>query len=124
MNDFKAFLGTIEKDEHRLILQGVLDDLSLAFPFLEKEVKWNQPMFVDHGSFIIAFSVSKQHFSVALEEPPLEAFKKDIKDAGYGLSKKLFRIKWTDHIDLPLLKKMMAFAIEDRKDSQTFWRKA
>lgn len=30
-----------------------------TYPQLDTTVKWNQPMFTDHGTFIIAFSFAK-----------------------------------------------------------------
>ena len=37
------------------------------FPQLKEENKWNQPMFNDHGTFIIGFSIAKGHIAVAPE---------------------------------------------------------
>ncbi|MGC2952001.1 iron chaperone, partial [Enterococcus faecium] len=37
-------------------------------PQLDTTVKWNQPMFTDHGTYIIAFSFAKNHFSIAPEK--------------------------------------------------------
>jgi uncharacterized protein YdhG (YjbR/CyaY superfamily) len=34
---------------------------------LKEEIKWNQPMFSDHGTFIIGFSIAKEHIAVAPE---------------------------------------------------------
>jgi uncharacterized protein YdhG (YjbR/CyaY superfamily) len=34
----------------------------------------------------------------------------------------MFRIKWTDAVDYELLKKIVAFNIEDKKDFTKFWR--
>lgn len=50
-------------------------------------------MFTYEGTFIIAFSVSKKHFSVALENVAIEKFRNEIDTAGYEATNQLFRIK-------------------------------
>ena len=79
-------------------------------------------MFSDHGTFIIAFSTSKQHISVAPEAVVLDLFDDEIKEAGYQRTKETFRIKWTDEIDFDLIDKMIEYNIEDKKDMTKFWR--
>ncbi len=95
---------------------------SKKFPYLEEEVKWNQPMFCDHGTFIIAFSIAKGHISVAPEAAVISLFEKDIDEAGYFHTPGLFRIKWIDKVDFDLLYKIVAYNIEDKKDMTKFWR--
>ena len=45
------------------VLKWVMD----KFPELKPKVAWNQPMFTEHGTFIIGFSASKQHMAVSPE---------------------------------------------------------
>ncbi|WP_373000714.1 iron chaperone [Lutispora sp.] len=86
------------------------------------EIKWNQPMFTDHGTFIIAFSIAKGHISVAPEAVVIKQFEKEIEEAGYSHTKELFRIKWTDKVDYDSLRKIVAYNIESKKDMVKFWR--
>lgn len=79
-------------------------------------------MFSDYGTFIIAFSVSKEHIAVAPEAAVIGVFEKEIKEAGHSHTKQLFRIKWTDNVDFDLLYKIAAYNIEDIKDMTKFWR--
>lgn len=93
------------------------------FPQLEKKIGWNQPMYTDHGTYIIGFSASKKHLAVAPERAGLRQFEKEIEEAQYTTTKEIFRIKWTQPVDYDLLKSMIQFNIEDKADYTTFWRK-
>ncbi|MDD4774756.1 MAG: hypothetical protein PHZ09_14330 [Eubacteriales bacterium] len=50
-------------------------------------------------------------------------FEKEIEEAGYAYTKELFRNKRTDKIDFDLLRRLIAYNIESKKDTTTFWRK-
>lgn len=122
MNDFQMFLDGISDPDKRERMESILSDIKTAFPQLNEEIKWNQPMFTDHGTFIIAFSIAKNHIAVAPESEVIERFEKEIEQAGYSYTKELFRIKWTDKVDYDLLRKIVAYNIEDKKDMTRFWR--
>ena len=107
MYEFQKFLDEIENLDHRSKMEKILRHIAEKFPGLKREIKWNQPMFTDHGTFIIAFSVAKNHLAVAPELEALNHFDERIKQAGYQRSKMLFRIKWTDEIDFNLLDKII-----------------
>lgn len=123
MDIFKEYLGGITHLEERARMEEILNWVSEKFSVLEPRVAWNQPMFTDHGTFIIGFSVSKQHVAVSPEKVSIDHFSAAIKEAGYGHSSNLFRIKWSQPIPFLLLEKMIAFNIEDKSDCSTFWRK-
>lgn len=101
----------------------VLNWVEDEFPGLEKKIAWNQPMFTDHGTFIIGFSVAKNHFSVAPEGEVLDIFSSKIKNSGYSHGKKLFQIRWDQDVDYDLLRSIIEFNIEEKKDHTNFWRK-
>ena len=122
MEVFQKFLDSIADPMKRERMEGILRFIEESFPFLKEEYKWNQPMFSDHGTFIIGFSIAKEHIAVAPEEAVMGIFEKDIEKAGYSHTKLLFRIKWTDDVDYDLLRRIIAFNIEDKKDMTKFWR--
>ena len=103
-------------------MEAIFNWISETFPELETTVKWNQPMYTHHGTFIIAFSKSKQHFSVAPEAKGMAEFTEQIEAAGYSQTNNLFRIKWTQDVNYALLKSIIQFNIEDKADCTTFWR--
>lgn len=123
MEIFKEYLLSIADLEQRARMEEILNWVSEKFPILEPRVAWNQPMFTDHGTFIIGFSMSKQHISISPEKFGIDHFSVAIKEAGYGHSSNLFRIKWSEPIHFSLLEKMIALNMEDKSECSTFWRK-
>jgi len=122
IKEFTEFLNKIDNLENREKLEEILVHISETFPQLKREIKWNQPMFTHHGTYIIGFSTAKPHIAISPEKFTLDKFLEDIEKAGYTSSKMIFRIKWTDDVDYDLLDKMIAFNIEDKKDYGKFWR--
>lgn len=123
MDIFAVYLETIENVSKRKKLEEILYWVPERFPHLAPRVAWNQPMFTDHGTFIIGFSVAKHHLAVAPERKTLIEFSERIQAAGYSYSKELFRIKWDAPTDFPLLEQIVAYNILDKADCKTFWRK-
>lgn len=122
MKIFEEFLQGIDDPSHRDRTEEILVWTAKTHPHLEPVIKWNQPIFTDHGTYIIGFSVSKKHLSVAPEQVAMAHFEKDIEQAGYEHTKELLRIKWKDPVDYDLMEKMIGFNISDKADCTTFWR--
>lgn len=122
MDDFVDFLERIDHPEHRERTEEVLSWVAENYPNLVPVMKWNQPMFTDHDTYIIGFSVSKQHLAVAPERTTMERFAADIEQAGYAHTKELVRIRWNQPVDFSLLQSMIEFNVEDKADCTTFWR--
>ncbi len=122
--EFEHFLAAIDNEEHRLKFAHAMAAATAPFPQLKAEYKWNQPMFTDHGTFITAFSVASKHFSVALEHLGMEKFGPRIDDEGYSRGKKLMRIRFDQPIPVALLRDIIEFQIEAKKDCTTFWAKS
>ena len=123
MSNFQIFLDSIGEQDKRERMASILSNIKSKYPKLKEEIKWNQPMFTDHGTFIIGFSIAKAHIAVAPEAAVIRVFEKEFEEAGYSYTKELFRIKWTDKVNYNLLYKIVAYNIEDKKDITTFWRK-
>lgn len=122
MENLVEFFEKIENVAQREKLRDLFQKILKDFPELETRIAWNQPMFTHHETFIIGFSVSKNHFSVSPEVFCLNRFIEDIKKSGYTYTNNIFRIKWTEHVDVSLIEKMISFNIEDKKDYSKFWR--
>ncbi len=60
MEAFAAILSDIENPEHRARTTEVLAWVAGRFPALGTRVAWGQPMFTDHGTFILSLKVSKK----------------------------------------------------------------
>src|SRR5699024_6979689 len=111
MEVFADFLAGIDDPLHRERTEEVLIWIKNNYPNLKTEIKWNQPMFTDHGTFIIGFSVSKKHLAVAPESATITHLEDDIVKAGYDYTKGLVRIPWNDPIEYSLLEQMIEFNI-------------
>ncbi|WYQ55832.1 iron chaperone [Bacillus sp. FSL W7-1282] len=122
MDAFKDFLDRIDNPQHRARTEEVLAWVTKTFPHLVPKIAWNQPMFTDHDTFIIGFSVAKHHLAVAPEQAGIHHFVDEIEQAGYDHTKELVRIKWDRPVDFSLLEKMIEFNIRDKADCTTFWR--
>lgn len=122
MDTFKDYLNNIENIDQRQRLEEVLEWIINTFPNLKTRIAWNQPMFTDHGTFIIGFSVSKKHMAVSPETVTIEYFADEIAKSGYDYTKMIIRIPWEKPIDYKLLKKMIEFNILDKADYTKFWR--
>ncbi len=123
MEDFAEFFAGIDNPQHRARTEEVLGWVARRFPNLATKIAWNQPMFTDHGTFIIGFSVSKNHLAVAPEKAGIARFSEEIVQAGYDHTKELVRIRWDGPVDYSLLEKMIEFNIQDKAGYTTFWRK-
>lgn len=122
MKDVQMYIDHISEQDKRQRMEGILNDIKKTFPQLKEEIKWNQPVFTDHGTFIIGFSIAKAHIAVAPEAVVISLFEKEIEQAGYSHTQELFRINWTDQVDFDLLHKLVAYNIENKIDMVKFWR--
>lgn len=123
MDLFAEYLARIDNLGHRDRTEEVLEWIIKKYPNLVPKIAWNQPMFTDHGTFIIGFSVSKHHLAVAPEKAGINHFSDEIVKAGYEHTKELVRIRWDGPVDFSLLERMIDFNITEKKDCSTFWRK-
>ncbi|MCO7175712.1 iron chaperone [Sporolactobacillus kofuensis] len=123
MDVFADFLARIDNPDRRKRTEEILVWVAHKFPNLDPQIKWNQPMFTDHGTFIVGFSTAKHHLSVSPEEVGIMHFAEDIAQAGYSATKGLFRIPWAEPVNYELLEKIITFTISDKADCSTFWRK-
>ena len=123
MEVFAEYLARIDDAGQRARVEEILGWVAKRFPDLVPRIAWNQPMFTDHGTFIIGFSVAKKHLAVAPERAGIDRFSDEIVQAGYSHSKELVRIPWDKPVDYALLEKIIEFNIADKADCKTFWRK-
>lgn len=123
MEVFNEYLEKIEDLNSRERLRGILQWINDSYPNLDKRIAWNQPMFTSEGTFIIGFSLAKNHISIAPEKKALEYFLEDIVRAGYSNGNQIFRIGFDMEVDYELLARIIEFNIEDKKDYTSFWRK-
>ena len=120
---FAEYIARIDNPQHRARMEEVLGWVHQKFPGLLPKIAWNQPMFTDHGTYIIGFSVSKHHLVAAPEKAGINHFSDEIMLVGYDHTKELIRIPWDGPVNFLLLEKMIEYNILDKADCSTFWRK-
>ena len=86
------FLSNFKNPILKFKLGPIFEQIQKEFPNLTVELKWNQPMFIMNGTFIIGFSVAKNHISIAPEAVTIAIFTNDIKAANYEATNNLFKI--------------------------------
>lgn len=106
------------------------DKIVSIFEFMEEkfeelvlEIKWNEPMFSFNNSFIIAFSVWKNHISISLEKYAIDIYKEKLLSFNYEVTSNLFKIKKDQEVDFDLLFEIINFKIKDKSNSNTFFKK-
>ena len=85
MTTFEDYLATLEKSEQREKMATLLTWIAQHYPDLTPVIKWKQPMFIEHGTYIIGLSASKHHFSLSPEAKTIRLFEDEIKAADFGL---------------------------------------
>ncbi len=123
MEVFETFLEAIEDQARRKRTEEVFAWVHETFSTLVPRIAWNQPMFTDHGTFIIGFSIAKDHLAVSPDVTGIKLFSEEITQAGYSQTINLFRIKWEEAVDYALLGRIIQFNIDDKKECKTFWKK-
>ncbi len=119
---FEPYLIKITDTTHQEALTAVLNWVGQTFPELVPRLAWNQPMFTAHETFIIGFSIAKDHFNVALEKYTLDQFKERITAAGDKTTKMLWQIKFDEPVNYDLLKTAIEFNLTTKMDTTSFWR--
>lgn len=123
MEALEEYLNQIENMEQRERMSEIVAWVSNKYPKLDLKIKWGTPMFTDHGTFIIAFSVTKKHINVAPEKIVINKFSDEIFKSGYTLSKELIQIPWSSPLDYELFARIIEYNILEKKEVTSFWRK-
>ena len=121
VKNIEEYLDTIKEEKQRDRIIQLINWIGETYGNLKLEVKWNQPMFTDHGTYIIGMSVSKNHLAIGLEARSMERLSEIIEKSEYDHSKMLIKIKWTQEIDFEFLKIIINEIIENKKSVNSFW---
>jgi len=122
MHEFDTYFQTITDVTKRNQFQTVVQWIEDHYPTLTRMIKWNQPMFIDNGTFIISLTASKHHFSVSPEFAGITHFSARIKASGYTHLSMQFQIPWDAPVDYQLLHDIIDWNREQKKGLKTFWR--
>lgn len=123
MKEFQEFIDEIEDPDIKARVSEVLGWVSENYPELKREIKWNQPMFTHHGTFIMGFSYAKKHVAAAPEKKTIDLWREKFVERGFDLGKMFVCMPHNQPVPYDLLGEMIEFNIEDKKNVKTFWRK-
>lgn len=124
MMDYQEYLQTISDEQKRQRVEGLVHWILSHYPTLELRIGWNQPIFTDHGTYILGVSVSKNHLAVSPEMKGIEVFSNQIKEAGFTHTKMLMQFPWNKELDFGLIAAMIEYNIKDKADWPLFWRQS
>lgn len=122
METFEEYLEAMGEPAHRDKMEAILDWIEKNYPELERRIAWNQPVFVDHGTFIIGFSYSKNHIAMAPEARAIKKYVYNIEETGLTYTENIIRIKWADNVPYNLIKLLIDYNIVDKQNYEKFWR--
>ena len=118
---FEAYLSQIENLQHKDKIHQLIQWALKEFPTLKLEMKWNQPMLLDHGTFIISFGFAKQHISVSPEKQILDMYRETLQHLGYKATKMLCHIKWEQDVPFEVIQSMIEETMFLKTDYHKFW---
>ncbi|MFC4241823.1 iron chaperone [Gryllotalpicola reticulitermitis] len=116
------FLDAITVPAQRQKIEELLHWVAGTWPELEPVIKWNQPMFLHHGTYIIGMSVFPKNIAIGPEAELMDRMRGDIEAAGYTTTQRLFRIGWDDPIDYALLTRIIETQLTEKATVSGLWR--
>jgi len=122
METFAEYLETMDNPDQKDKMEKILNWVKENYPELDTRIAWNQPMFTDHGTYIIGFSYSKNHIAMSPEVKPIKEFQSLIEETTSSHTDNIIRITWEDPIPYELIKTLIDYNIEDKAEHTNFWR--
>ena len=122
MERFEAYLRRIPDPHQRAQMAAVREWVEGRFPKLSPRLAWNQPVFTNHGTFIIGFARTPEYLAVVPEAPGVARFRREIAEAGCAASGQEVRLGWDAPVPYGLLEQLIAFNVADKAACRTFWR--
>ena len=115
------YIDAISNDEHRQQFIELCDWLLEKFPELEPVIKWNQPMFLHHGTFIIGFNVATHHINVGPEPRAFMRVLGEINTKKMKHGTKTYHQPFDKPFDYALLERIVSETLEDKREIISFW---
>ena len=121
-HEFEEALEKIKNPAHRERLEQVITWVESNYPNLGKRIAWQQPLFTDHGTFIVGLKPSQKHLTINPEVAGIEHFAEAIDQAGYARQKMTFSIAWDKEVNFDLIRAIIDWQITEKANTSTFWR--
>lgn len=121
LSPLASYFDSISNDEHRQQFIELCDWLLEKFPQLEPVIKWNQPMFLHHGTFIIGFTVATHHINVGPEPRAFMRVLGEINTKKIKHGTKTYHQPFDKPFDYALLERIVSETLEDKREITSFW---
>lgn len=121
MTTFAQYLAQIDSPTHRDQFAAVLQWVAQQDPQLTGVIKWNQPMFTAHGTFILGFFAAQHHFTVGPEQVIFDQFLPQIKAQSLKHGKKTFQISFDQPVPYDLLGQLLQATLTLKATTTSFW---
>lgn len=117
------FLAEVENSRLSIKLKEIISWIETTYPNFKLEYKWNQPMLTKNGTYIMGFSVSKKHLSVGLEDIVMKHFQDKLDQLGIEHGKMIFKIKENEMVNYDLIKELIDYIVDLKREDVTFWHR-
>ena len=120
--EIKNYIGKLPEEQQEKLTE-ILTWLEKEFPELEGTIKYNQLMYVAHGTFIVGFKPAKAHIGLLCEEVGVEKFLSAASNLGLKNTKGRFILPWKSEVPFELMREIVKFNLADKADLTSFFRK-
>lgn len=103
-------------------LNSIFNFINEEFPKLILEIKWNEAMFANNKTFIIALSPFKKHISIAPEKYAIDLYSQLFKENNIQFSSNIFKLNYDEPINFNLLKEIIEFKIKDKMNYSKYFK--
>ncbi|MDD2426610.1 MAG: DUF1801 domain-containing protein [Eubacteriales bacterium] len=121
LKTFDEYMQKIQNEGQKSRLREVFSWVEENYPSLERRVAWNTPMYMEHGTYIIGFTATKNHLSIGYEVQTLQHFKEELEEREVDHAQMIVRTPWGDEIDYDLMRRMIDYTRENKKDITSMW---
>ena len=116
-----SYSKSINDDMIALKTDELFKWIEKTYPLLKLEFKWNQPMFTMNGTYIIGFSLNKNHLTVGLEAQIMNDLRDKITDKGFKTGKMTIQFHFSKEYDYELIEEIIEYVIKKKENVETFW---
>ena len=120
-NLVNSYLEKINDDIIVSKVNELLKWIEIKYPSLKLEFKWKQPMFTMNGTYIIGFSLSKNHLTVGLEAQIMNDLRDKIIHKGFKTGKMTIQFPYKKEFDYDLIDEIIKYVIKEKENVKSFW---
>ncbi|EKK20371.1 hypothetical protein B808_5 [Fructilactobacillus florum 8D] len=122
MNNLTTYLANIKDPAHQACFKNVLTWIDNQFPQLTLEMRYNQPMFTVHKTYIIGLSAATAHYAIGVERSSeMKVIQAEIERLQLSCGKKVIRIPYELPLPTELLQTLITARLKTKANCHNFW---